>query len=232
MGEEFRMRLEEVRTKIRSACRASGRKESDVTLVAVSKTKPWQDIEAFARLGILNFGENYVQEALKKREMAQDAGLNQLRWHLIGTLQSNKAKFIPGNFSVFHALDSINLAKKLNQAALQEGVIQECFLEVNVDEESTKGGFAEATLPESLEKANELTSLSITGLMCIPAPRDTRKAFEKLRNLLDSLNDRGAYHSTLKNLSMGMSADFESAILEGSTHIRVGSTLFGKREKA
>lgn len=232
MNAEFRERLEKVRDRIRGACKASGRKESEVTLVAVGKTKPWEDIEAFARLGVLNFGENYVQEAQAKQERAASAGLLQLKWHLIGTLQSNKAKLVPGNFSLFHALDSLSLAQKLDKAAAAKGLIQDCLLEVNVDLEQSKGGIEAAAVGKLLEQANHLTHIRITGLMCIPAPGgDTRPAFVRLRETLDSLNEAGAYREVLRNLSMGMSADFEAAILEGATHVRVGTTLFGERAK-
>ena len=124
MSQEFRERLEAVRDRIRAACKASGRLESQVTLIAVGKTKPWEDIETFARLGVKNFGENYVQEALRKQEAAKMAGLEDLKWHLIGTLQSNKAKFVPGNFCLFHALDSLSLAQKLDRAAAALGETQ------------------------------------------------------------------------------------------------------------
>lgn len=232
MNGEFRERLEKVRDRIRSACKASGRKESEVTLVAVGKTKPWEDIEAFARLGVLNFGENYVQEAQAKQERAAAIGLTQLKWHLIGTLQSNKAKLVPGNFTLFHALDSLSLAQKLDKAAAAKGLIQDCLLEINVDQEQSKGGIEEGALGKLLEQMNCLDHIRITGLMCIPAPGGgTRPAFVRLRETLDSLNEASVYREPLKNLSMGMSADFEAAILEGATHIRVGTTLFGERAK-
>lgn len=231
MSQEFRERLESVRARIRAACKASGRLESHVTLVAVGKTKPFEEIETFARLGVRHFGENYVQEALKKSEAAKAAGLGEIRWHLIGTLQSNKAKLVPGHFSLFHALDSLSLAGKLDKAAAGMGLVQECLLEVNVDLEASKGGFAADAVARLLEQANELKNVSISGLMCIPAPGETRPAFARLRDLLESLNDKGAYRDQLRNLSMGMSADFEAAILEGATHVRVGTTLFGERAK-
>lgn len=231
MSQEFRERLEKVREKIRAACKASGRLESQVTLIAVGKTKPWEDIEAFARLGVKNFGENYVQEALKKQEAARAAKLTDLKWHLIGTLQSNKAKQVAGKFTLFHALDSLSLAQKLDNAAAANGITQECLLEVNVNLEGTKGGVAADSLGKLLEQSAQLKNLTISGLMCIPAPGDTRAAFARLRNLLDALNEKDAYPKQLRNLSMGMSADFEAAILEGATHVRVGTTLFGERQK-
>ncbi|MGZ3672634.1 MAG: YggS family pyridoxal phosphate-dependent enzyme [Bdellovibrionota bacterium] len=210
-------RLDSVRERIRKACAQSGRTEESVTLIAVSKTKPWEDIAAFAKLGVKDFGENYVQEALAKQEK-----LPGLRWHLIGTLQSNKAKFIPGHFTLFHALDSLSLAQKLDRAAATAEVVQDCLVEVNVDLETTKGGISEGLLSQTLDELRELKNLSIKGLMCIPAPGTGRRPFAKLRELRDT-------HG-LGLLSMGMSADFEDAILEGATHVRVGTTLFGERK--
>jgi PLP dependent protein len=231
VSQEFRERLEEVRSRIRSACKASGRLESKVTLIAASKTKSWEDIESFLLLGVKNFGENYVQEALKKQASAKAAGLAEIKWHLIGTLQSNKAKLIPGKFAAFHALDSFSLAQKLDKAAAEVGAPLECFLEVNVDSEETKGGLTMESTVRLLEQARTLNNIFITGLMCIPAPGDTRAAFSRLREHMERINEQDAYREPLRNLSMGMSADFESAILEGATHVRIGTTLFGERKK-
>jgi pyridoxal phosphate enzyme (YggS family) len=220
-------RLEAVRGKIQEACARSGRREAEVTLIAVSKTKPWMEVAPFAALGVRDFGENYVQEALEKRNHAPD-----LNWHLIGTLQSNKAKFVINNFCLFHALDSLSLAQKLDRAAASAGVVQPCLIEVNVDLETTKGGVGEDLLPKFLGELALLKGLRIDGLMCIPSPvpgRDPRKPFAKLRGLRDILALTGVYPGKLPLLSMGMSADFEAAIEEGATHVRVGTTLFGAR---
>ena len=153
-------KLAAVREKISAACKKSNRKESEVTLIAVSKTKPWEDVAAFAALGVRDFGENYVQEAQEKQKRATGAELD-LRWHLIGTLQSNKAKFIPGHFCLFHALDSMSLATKLDKAAEAAGLVQDCLLEVNVDLETTKGGIAESHLPQILAQLAPLRYIRI-----------------------------------------------------------------------
>jgi PLP dependent protein len=234
MTEEKRERLSLVQEKIRAAAAKSGRKDTDITLVAVSKTKPWDDVEAFARLGVRVFGENYVQEALEKQNTAKALGIRDLEWHLIGTLQSNKAKFVPGNFSLFHALDSFSLAQKIDKTASAANVKQSCLLEVNVDLEDSKGGIAADALARLLEQLNSLTSLELKGLMCIPAPksnRDPRAPFAALREMRDQLNAKGAYRAKLEHLSMGMSSDFEAAILEGATFVRVGTVLFGERAR-
>lgn len=225
-------RLENVRARIAAACRIAGRAERDVALVAVSKTKPWEEVATFAALGVKDFGENYVQEALAKIESARAAGKPDLRWHFVGTLQSNKAKFVPRNFCLFHALDSASLAGKLSRASEAAGIVQDCLLEVNVDLENTKGGVSEELAAKTLAELAPLAGVRVTGLMAIPAPvpgRDPRAPFARLRELRNRLNAQGAYRAPLRELSMGMSADFEAAVLEGATLVRVGTTLFGVR---
>lgn len=224
-------RLEELEARLLAACSQAGRPRDSVTLVAVGKTKPWENIEAFARLGVRDFGENYVQEAQVKQQRAVQAGLAGIRWHLIGTLQSNKAKQVAGKFHLFHALGSLSLAEKLDKAAAAAHLVQDCLLEVNVDSEASKGGVAAGELPGLLEALSALPHLRVRGLMCIPAPGSTRAPFARLRELREELNASGTYREKLTELSMGMSADFEAAILEGATIVRVGSTLFGEREK-
>jgi pyridoxal phosphate enzyme (YggS family) len=222
-------KLEEVRGRIAGACARAGRDAAEVTLIAVSESMPWEDVAAFRALGVTDFGENYVQEALAKRERPELAGA---RWHLIGTLQSNKAKLVPGNFVLFHALDSASLAAKLDRAAASRGFVQDCLLEVNVDLEHTKGGVSEELAARVLAEVAGLEHVRVRGLMAIPAPvpgRDARAPFARLRELRDRLNAAGAYRTKLTELSMGMSADFEAAILEGATYVRVGTTLFGER---
>lgn len=221
-----RERLEEVRARIAAACARAQRETAEVTLVAVSKTKPWEDVAAFKQLGVTDFGENYVQEALAKLEHPELLGA---RWHLIGTLQSNKAKFLPGKFTLFHALDSASLGAKLDRAAASANLTQDCLLEVNVDLENTKGGVSAALAPKVLQELSSLRNIRVRGLMAIPAPGSGRAPFARLRELRDELNEQGVYREKLTELSMGMSADFEDAILEGATYVRVGSTLFGAR---
>lgn len=232
---ENKERLLKIQAGIREAALASGRAEASVQLVAVSKTKSWEDIKDFLLLGVSTFGENYIQEALPKIKSVGDwCSANQRpspTWHFIGHLQSNKSKQIPRVFSLFHALDSFSLAEKLNRAAAAQGVVQDCLLEVNVDAEVTKNGLAADGLSRLLQQLNGLESLRVTGLMCIPAPGagGSRPAFARLRELRDEMNKKGAYHLPLAELSMGMSGDFKEAILEGATIVRVGTSLFGER---
>ena len=225
-----REKLEKVREKIRSACTRAGRKPEDVLLLAVGKTKPASDIAEFFSLGQKSFGENYVQEALDKIEALKDKAID---WHFIGTLQSNKAKFIPGNFSLFHGLDTLRLAQKVDAAAAAKSMKQATLIEVNLDGQLSKGGVAHMDIAFMLDAMKNLKSLQIKGLMCIPDPhaqaRDPRRNFAKLRELMERLNASGAYREKLSILSMGMTLDFEAAIQEGSHIVRIGTALFGER---
>jgi pyridoxal phosphate enzyme (YggS family) len=219
-------RLEKIQSQIREACLAAGRSEHGVKLIAVSKTKSAEMIRAFANLGVMDFGENYVQEALPKVEALQDLGLH---WHFIGGLQSNKAKFIPGRFSLLHTVDSISLAEKVNKAAMNAGLVQDCLLEVNISGEGSKSGLELGGLLPLLERCAQLGALHVRGLMCIPAAGLGRAPFAHLRGLLEEANRMAVYPRALTELSMGMSGDFKEAILEGSTMVRIGTALFGER---
>jgi pyridoxal phosphate enzyme (YggS family) len=219
-------RLEKTRAEIREACQASGRRPEEVKLIAVSKTKSAGEIRALAGLGVRDFGENYVQEALPKLEALNELALG---WHFIGGLQSNKAKFIPGRFEWLHTLHSFSLAEKLHRA-VGEGAPLNCLVEVNIDEEGTKAGLRPEALPGFLESVSLLPSLQVQGLMCIPSTESPRAAFARLRELREQANRAGAYPQTLTELSMGMSGDFGLAIREGATMVRIGTALFGERE--
>lgn len=227
-----RERLEQVEEKISAACRSAGRKRGDVKLIGASKTKTVEEILALADAGLRCFGENYVQEGISKVQALSE---KRLEWHFIGVLQSNKAKFIPGNFDLFHGLDSLALAKKLDSAAQKQKLVQDCLIEINLNRELTKGGIPPHDALQLLESLNELKNVRVTGLMCIPNSaaqlENPRKNFAKLRELLDQLNSRGSYKHHLCELSMGMSADYEDAIREGATIIRLGTALFGERKK-
>ncbi len=235
LSTEKKERLQQVEETILSACQKSGRKRTAVKLIAVSKTKGWEEVRDFLLLGQTEFGENYVQEAISKIQSLQtwkevEKKAPSPHWHFIGNLQSNKTKFIPGNFSLFHALDSLSLAEKLNKSASAVHQVQNCLVEVNLEGQSTKGGISPKELPHFLEKLQSHSSLTITGLMCIPDPkRSSREPFSELRQLQEKMNQVGAYKKPLTELSMGMSADFSEAILEGSTMVRVGTALFGAR---
>ena len=224
--EDAKEKLAAVREKISAACLSSGRKLDSVRLVAVSKKQSPDAIRALADLGQMDFGENYMQEA--KEKIAAIA--KPLRWHFIGALQSNKAKLLLNDFYLFHGLDRLALAEEINRAAAKNAVKVACLAQVNTDDEASKSGMRPSDLAKFLEEAAQLENINIAGLMCIPDPdANTQKSFAQLRELKESMNQNGAYRSPLTELSMGMSADFEAAIREGSTIVRVGTALFGAR---
>lgn len=209
------------------------RRQQDITrpvkLLAVSKTKPLADIEALAEAGQVAFGENYVQEALEKIARRPD-----LEWHFIGPIQSNKTKPIAEHFQWVHSVDRLKIAQRLSaQRPPGLGELQ-ILLEVNVSDEDSKAGFRPEEVVAAAEAIIDLPNLTLRGLMTIPAPSDSlpmqRQPFHQLQGLLDTLRDRfPAKANTLDTLSMGMSADLEAAILEGSTLVRIGTDIFGAR---
>jgi pyridoxal phosphate enzyme (YggS family) len=206
---------------------AAGRDPASVTLVAVSKGKPAESLRSAATLGVTDFGESYVQEAIPKLD--QLTGLN-VQWHFIGGVQSNKTRIIAERFQWVHSIDRLSTARRLSdQRPFHAAPLNVC-VQVALIPESTKGGIAPAALAGLALQIAGLPRLRLRGLMCVPPPQpDTaaeRRVFAGLRQLLEELNAAGQH---LDTLSMGMSGDFESAIAEGATHVRVGTALFGSR---
>ncbi len=227
MSSEEKQKFESVREQIANACRDAGRSIDSIRLIAVSKKQSEESIRKLASFGQVDFGENYMQEALKKIENVN----GDLRWHFIGALQSNKAKLLLNGFHLFHGLDRISLATEINRAAENKGVKVSCLVQVNIDDENTKSGLAPSELPKFLENVAKLSHIEILGLMSIPSPEgEAQKAFASLRELMSKANQADAYPKQLHELSMGMSGDFADAIREGSTMIRVGTALFGARQ--
>jgi PLP dependent protein len=222
--------LERIRGRIARAAERAERASESVVLVAVSKTFPAQAIRSAYELGLRDFGENRVQEWESKR--AELADLN-ATWHLIGHLQSNKARRAANLFHRVDSVDSIGLAQKLDAAAGEEGKRLKILIEVHLGCEETKSGAAEGELAELAASVSDLRNLELLGLMTIPPyfeePERVRPYFRKLRELRDSLT--GRIGKQLRVLSMGMSHDFEIAIEEGSTEVRIGTALFGERPK-
>lgn len=220
-------RLNQIRERITSACARAGRPLNSVELVAVSKTKPAEVIQEAVDAGQLLFGENRVQEVLLKRPLLP----SKLRWHLIGPLQSNKVRKILPQVEMIEAVDSLDIAKDMNRIAAELGLHPKVLLEINVAVESSKHGFGATQIREQLEELYSLDRLYIQGLMCIPpfdlTPEQSRKYFVQLRTLRDELEKLGG--APLPVLSMGMSHDFEVAIEEGATLVRVGTAIFGGR---
>lgn len=222
-------RLQAVKARIRQACVQAGRSPDEVTLLAVSKTQPPQAVREAAAAGLREFGENYVQEALDK--MAALADLRaQLTWHLIGPLQSNKTRVVAEHFDWVHSVDRLKIAQRLSDQRPQGLAPLNVCLQVNVSGEATKSGVAPSELLDLAQAVAALPGLRLRGLMSIPEPTEDpaaqRAAHRTLRTLWEQLRAAGL---TLDTLSMGMSADVESAIAEGSTLVRVGTALFGAR---
>ncbi|SEN46624.1 hypothetical protein SAMN04489859_1007116 [Paracoccus alcaliphilus] len=215
------MGLEQIKTRITAAETAAGRQPGQVRLIAVSKVQPPDRVESVLDAGQRVFGENYVQEAQGKWPAWRDR-FNGVELHMIGPLQSNKAKQAVQLFDAIHTLDRMSLARKLAQQIAEQGRSPDLFIQVNTGDEPQKAGVLADELPGFLASCRDL-GLDPQGLMCIPPEADDPVPhFRLLRRL--------AQENGLPNLSMGMSADFESAIAEGATHIRVGSAIFGARD--
>lgn len=216
-----------IRDAIAAACQRSGRETGSLELIAVSKTFSADDIRQAIHCGQVVFGESRLQEAEPKIEDLPSA----LHWHFIGRVQRNKVRKLLGLFEVIHAVDSIRLAAYINEVAREFGLFPDVFLQVNIGRELSKGGFEPQELDEAMEDILKLDRLGIMGLMCIPPPvsdpESARVWFASLREMRDALEVK--FGVRLPSLSMGMSNDFEIAIEEGSTHVRVGSAIFGKR---
>lgn len=211
------------------ACNRAGRDPHSVELIAVSKTFSVADIAEAVKVGQQVFGESRLQEA----EPKIDALPKSLSWHFIGSVQRNKVRKILQKFGVIHAIDSLRLAEYVNGVAADLGLVAEVFLQVNVGNEASKGGFEPAILRQEIIKLCALQNLKVRGLMSIPPeeadPESARHWFVSLRELRDDLVKISSF--PLQDLSMGMSGDFEVAIEEGATHVRVGSLIFGRRSR-
>jgi len=221
--------LHEVRERMARAATAAGRSAQSVTLLAVGKAQPAELLAAAADCGVTDFGESYLQEALAKIAALRSRALT---WHFIGRIQANKTRPIAESFSWVHALDRVKVAERLAaQRPLEAPPLNVC-LEVNIAGEPSKGGIMPAELPDLAAHVARLPPLTLRGLMCIPPeeaePARQRAWFARLRGLRDELNATGY---SLDTLSMGMSADFEAAIQEGATIVRLGTVLFGARPR-
>jgi pyridoxal phosphate enzyme (YggS family) len=225
--------IKNVRERIKRACERSGRNENEIKIVAVSKTFPPDFIKFAYEGGIRDFGENYVQEALKKINELKEL---KITWHFIGHLQKNKAKFIPGNFDYLHSLDSIELLKELEKrcSAAQKEI--KALVQINIGKEQTKSGIMPENVFEFFEKALEFEPkyVKICGLMIIPPPpkdkEDSRKYFRELMKIKEECARKGIPENMLAEISAGMSDDFEIAIEEGATIVRLGRAIFFERE--
>ena len=231
MPSTFEANLEDVRSRIAAAAERCGRDPSEVRLVAVSKTHSASTIRHAITAGIDIFGENKVQEAESKiTEIGRDAA----EWRLIGHLQSNKARKAVELFDLIESLDSVDLAKRLERICIEDGRSElPVFAEVDLAGEATKNGIAEAELPELVRILKHCVCLRLQGLMLLPPfsedPEASRPYFRRLRKIRDEMQADGAFGAATGELSMGMSHDFEVAIEEGATVVRIGTAIFGQR---
>ena len=226
----LRVRLASVRDRVARAAGRARRDPASIRIVAVSKTFTAEHVRVAADAGQLDFGENKVQEGLQK--IAQTADL-QIKWHLVGHLQSNKARKAGARFDVVHSVDSAGLVGKLDEAAQAEGRTLDLLVQVDLAGEATKHGAQEAELAPIFDAARRCRAARVVGLMLLPPatddPQGARPYFRALRDMRDRLLARDVDGSTVGELSMGMSHDFEVAVEEGATVVRVGTAIFGER---
>ena len=223
--------LKEINQRIRNAANACGRDPAEIRLVAVSKTVPAEHIRPAVEAGVSILGENYIQEAGEKIEQLSDLDVS---WHFIGHLQSNKAKFAVRWFDLIHTVDTVKLAREISKQAAKLDKVQNILIQVNIGMEASKSGIAEAETIALMREISGFENIAVKGLMTIPpyfdAPEMVRPYFKALAALRDRISAETIPNVSMKELSMGMSGDFEAAICEGSTLVRIGTAIFGDRE--
>lgn len=221
-------RLAALEQRIEAACRGTGRRRDEVTLVAVTKTHPSEQVRLAHALGLRHFGENYTQELSQKAATLAD--VRPISWHFIGHLQRNKARHVVGRCALIHSVDSLALLTRIDQLAAPLGIVQDVMLQLSLAGETSKSGATPEELEALLAHARPLAHVRCVGLMTMPplsaSPDQATSIFAELRALRDAAR---ANAPDLSFLSMGMSHDLELAIAQGATHIRVGSALFGDR---
>ena len=218
-----------VEEKVANACKRAGRSREDVTLIAVSKTKPVSMIEELLPLGVRDFGENKVQELTAKEEVLP----KDIRWHMIGHLQRNKVKYVIDKACMIHSVDSLRLAQEISKEAVKHDLVMPVLVEVNVAGEESKFGVSVEEAPSLVENIAKLPGIQVKGLMTIAPnvddPEENRNVFRNLRKLSVDIREKNFDNVTMNVLSMGMTGDYEVAIEEGATHVRVGTGIFGER---
>ena len=226
----MREQLRQVKNRIDTAAGGCGRDPETIRLVAVSKTVAAEQVKEAIEAGVTILGENYVQEA---REKIQRLSSYPVSWHYIGHLQTNKAKYAVKLFDLIHSVDSLKLAQELNKQAKKNDKIQLILIQVNVAEEISKSGVSVEHATKLIKDIGQLPNLAIKGLMTMPpyfnAPEKVRPYFNALRKLRDQIRSESIPHVSMDELSMGMTGDFEVAIQEGATLVRIGTAIFGER---
>lgn len=222
--------MEEVEERIAAACRRAGRDRGEVTLIAVSKTKPVEMLQEAYDLGVRVFGENKVQELTEKYEQLPD----DIHWHMIGHLQRNKVKYLMGKAALIHSVDSLRLAEEISAQSVRHQVVTDILIEVNIAGEETKFGTDREEAISLVEEASRLPGIHICGLMTIAPfvenPEDNRTYFRQIRELSVDIAAKKIDNVDMRILSMGMTGDYEVAIEEGATMVRVGTGIFGARD--
>ena len=222
--------LKAVEENIKGACERAGRDRGEVTLIAVSKTKPVSDIRQAMDCGITVFGENKVQEIRDKTEEIKEP----LHWHMIGHLQTNKVKYLPGKVDMIHSVDKLSLAEEIEKQAAKHDLVMDVLVEVNMAHEDTKFGLSPDEAIDFVKEISTLPHLNIRGFMTIAPytedPESNRVYFKGLRELKDKVNELNIPNVKMDCLSMGMTGDYEVAIEEGATFVRVGTGIFGERD--
>ncbi len=220
--------IKNIRERVDKSAKKSKRSTDDITIVAVSKTVDASSVVQAAKAGMKDFGENRVQEFLKKREEIGD----EVNWHIIGPLQRNKVKFILDGVTLLHSLDRLSLAQEIEKQCENKRTKLDVLVQVNIAKEPTKSGVFEEDLEKFLESLSVLRNVRVKGLMAIPPysfdPNGNRKYFEQMRVLYDTFKN---FSDGFEYLSMGMSGDFEAAIIEGANIIRIGTAVFGARSQ-
>ena len=221
--------LKQVKENIKKACERAGRNPEEVTLVAVSKMKPLSDIEELLKTGQLEYGENYVQELCDKYENIS----RPVHWHMIGHLQTNKVKYIIDKVELIHSVDSLHLAKQIEKEAVKKGVEAQILVQVNIAQEDTKFGINTSEVMKLVEEISKFSHVHIKGLMTsapfVQNPEENRCYFKKLHQLFIDIREKNIDNVNVSILSMGMTNDYEVAVEEGATMVRVGTGIFGAR---
>ena len=234
--EELKENLKNVEENILEACKKAGRDREDVKLISVSKTNPNEVLELAYGLGVRVFGENKVQELTGKIDFFNEHYDVQPEWHLIGHLQTNKVKYIVGKVKLIHSVDSEKLASVIDAESKKKGVVSDILVEINIGNEESKFGIDASQTLDLVEKIAKYPNLRVKGLMCIAPytddPEDNRKFFKKIKKLSVDIADKNIDNVSMCELSMGMTGDYQVAIEEGATYVRVGTGIFGRRNYA
>jgi pyridoxal phosphate enzyme (YggS family) len=221
--------LKEIRQRVDNACRRAGRNPETVTLIAVSKTKPAEMLQEAYDAGVRDFGENKVQEMMQKEEILP----SDIRWHMIGHLQRNKVKYLIGRTELIHSVDSLRLAEEISRLSVKNQLCTDILIEVNIAGEESKFGTSRQETFDLVRAAAQLPGICIRGLMTVAPytdlPENNRGYFRKIRELSVDIAAENIDNVHMDFLSMGMTGDFEVAIEEGATHVRVGTGIFGER---